>query len=81
MLPAFDALCEQGATFNPAIASMHSAVLPLAPGQEKVRVLDQLVDARVWRLGEGPRFSGWVLVLRDITDLKRAQEERVRRLS
>jgi DNA-binding CsgD family transcriptional regulator len=47
--PAFDALCEQGCTFNPAIASMHSTSLTLAHGQETVRVLDQLVDARAWR--------------------------------
>jgi PAS domain S-box-containing protein len=37
-------------------------------------------DARVWRLGEGARFSGWVLVLREITERKEAEEERVRTL-
>ena len=37
-------------------------------------------DVRVWRLGEGVRFSGWVLVLRDVTERKLAEEERVRML-
>jgi PAS domain S-box-containing protein len=37
-------------------------------------------DARVWRLGDGPRFSGWVLVLRDVTERKEAEEERLRML-
>jgi signal transduction histidine kinase/CheY-like chemotaxis protein len=37
-------------------------------------------DARFSRLGEGWAPSGWVLVLRDITDHKRAGEERVRML-
>jgi PAS domain S-box-containing protein len=37
-------------------------------------------DARIWSLGEGVRPSGWVLVLRDITERKRAEEERVRML-
>jgi DNA-binding CsgD family transcriptional regulator len=46
--PAFDALCERP-TFNPAVASMHSACLTLARGQETVQLLDQLVDARAWR--------------------------------
>jgi signal transduction histidine kinase/ActR/RegA family two-component response regulator len=35
-------------------------------------------DARIWRLGDGARASGWVLVLRDVTERKRAEEERVR---
>ncbi|HZW34180.1 MAG TPA: histidine kinase N-terminal 7TM domain-containing protein [Isosphaeraceae bacterium] len=38
-------------------------------------------DARLSRLGRGGRAAGWVLVLREITDLKHAQEERLRRLS
>jgi PAS domain S-box-containing protein len=37
-------------------------------------------DARIWRLGGGARPSGWVLVLREITERKRAEEERVRML-
>jgi signal transduction histidine kinase len=37
-------------------------------------------DVRVWRLGEGVRFSGWVLVLRDVTERRLAEEERVRML-
>src|SRR5262249_55093518 len=34
-------------------------------------------DARIWSLGDGARPPGWVLVLRDITEHKRAEEERV----
>ena len=37
-------------------------------------------DARIWRLGDGVRPSGWVLVLRDVTERKRAEGERVRML-
>jgi signal transduction histidine kinase/CheY-like chemotaxis protein len=37
-------------------------------------------DARISRLGEATAPSGWVLVLRDITEHKRAAEERVRML-
>ncbi len=37
-------------------------------------------DARIWRLGDGARPSGWVLVLREITERKHAEEERVRML-
>src|SRR5262249_5957539 len=35
-------------------------------------------DARISRLGDGRHPSGWVLVLRDLTEVKRAEEERVR---
>ena len=34
-------------------------------------------DSRISPLGEDHRPSGWVLVLRDITDIKRAEEERI----
>jgi PAS domain S-box-containing protein len=37
-------------------------------------------DARISPLGQHVRPSGWVLVLRDITGLRRAEEERVRML-
>jgi signal transduction histidine kinase/ActR/RegA family two-component response regulator len=37
-------------------------------------------DARISPLGEHVRPSGWVLVLRDISGLRRAEEERVRML-
>ncbi len=37
-------------------------------------------DVRVSRLGEGNEPAGWVLVLRDITEHRRAAEERVRAL-
>jgi PAS domain S-box-containing protein len=37
-------------------------------------------DARIWRLGDGAHPSGWVLVLREITERKRAEEERLRML-
>jgi PAS domain S-box-containing protein len=37
-------------------------------------------DSRISPLGDDERPSGWVLVLRDITGLKRAEEERVRML-
>src|SRR5262249_48921299 len=37
-------------------------------------------DARIWRLGDGVHPSGWVLVLREITERKRAEEERLRML-
>jgi DNA-binding CsgD family transcriptional regulator len=47
--PAFDALCERGGTFNPAIATMQSSALTLDRGQQTVQVLDQLVEARMWR--------------------------------
>ncbi len=35
-------------------------------------------DARISRLGDDARPSGWVLVLRDITEQKRAEEEKER---
>ncbi len=38
-------------------------------------------DARISRLGGQPELLGWVVVLRDITEHKRAEEERVRMLS
>jgi signal transduction histidine kinase/ActR/RegA family two-component response regulator len=38
-------------------------------------------DVRISRFGEGVRPSGWVLVLRDIGELKRAEAERLRMLS
>ncbi|MFI5457596.1 MAG: histidine kinase N-terminal 7TM domain-containing protein, partial [Isosphaerales bacterium] len=38
-------------------------------------------DARISRLGEAGSPSGWILVLRDITEQKRAAEERVRMVS
>jgi PAS domain S-box-containing protein len=41
---------------------------------------DAFFDARIWRLGDGVRPSGRVLVLREITERKRAEEERVRTL-
>jgi signal transduction histidine kinase/CheY-like chemotaxis protein len=37
-------------------------------------------DARISPLGDGDRPSGWVVVLRDISELKRAAEERLRML-
>jgi signal transduction histidine kinase/ActR/RegA family two-component response regulator len=37
-------------------------------------------DARISRLGDLAQTAGWVLVLRDITELKRAEEGRVRML-
>jgi signal transduction histidine kinase/ActR/RegA family two-component response regulator len=37
-------------------------------------------DARIWRLGDGAHPSGWVLVLRELTERKRAEEERIRML-
>jgi DNA-binding CsgD family transcriptional regulator len=49
VLPAINVMRERGAVFNPAIASMHSAVLTIARGQQTVRGLDELVDARAWR--------------------------------
>jgi DNA-binding CsgD family transcriptional regulator len=47
--PAFDALCERGCAFNPAIESMQSESLALARGQQTVRGLDQLIETRTWR--------------------------------
>jgi DNA-binding CsgD family transcriptional regulator len=47
--PAFDALCEQGCAFNPAIQRMQDVSVALNVGQHAVSVLDQLVDARAWR--------------------------------
>ena len=38
-------------------------------------------DVRVSALGDGVHRSGWVLVLRDISELKRIEEERVQRCS
>ena len=38
-------------------------------------------DARISRLGGHPELLGWVVVLRDITEHKLAEEERVRMLS
>ena len=35
-------------------------------------------DARISRLGDGEHPAGWVLVLRDITERRRAEEERAR---
>jgi PAS domain S-box-containing protein len=37
-------------------------------------------DARISKLGDGDRPAGWVVVLRDISELKRAAEERLRML-
>jgi signal transduction histidine kinase/ActR/RegA family two-component response regulator len=42
--------------------------------------LSSSFDPRISPLGDDVRPSGWVLVLRDITGLKRAEEERVRML-
>jgi signal transduction histidine kinase/ActR/RegA family two-component response regulator len=36
-------------------------------------------DARIWSLGDGARPSGWVLVLRDVTEHKRAEAEAANR--
>src|SRR5262249_14608347 len=41
---------------------------------------DSSFDRRISPLGDDVHPSGWVLVLRDITGLKRAEEERVRML-
>jgi PAS domain S-box-containing protein len=45
-----------------------------------VTTIASTFDARISRLGDGLDPSGWVLVLRDITDSKRAEAERVRLL-
>ena len=37
-------------------------------------------DARISQLGDGEQPSGWVVVLRDISELKRAADERLRTL-
>jgi PAS domain S-box-containing protein len=44
------------------------------------RALSSSFDPRISPLGDAVRPSGWVLVLRDITELKRADEERIRTL-
>jgi PAS domain S-box-containing protein len=41
---------------------------------------ESMFDARISRLDDGGQTFGWVLVLRDITELKRAEEGRVRML-
>ena len=43
--------------------------------------LEAVFDARISRLGESDDPSGWVLVLRDISVIRRAEQERLRRIS